>query len=101
MFTITRIPPFRSLSRLISPFPDYSLLSSPFSAKLWSLSWSGEQGNHPDVELLAILDHDHPVRAGTLTQDADVVATATDTGDIYLWSTDDPNAPMSVLNEVR
>ena len=67
---------------------------------MWSLPWSEEQGNHPDVELLAILDHDHPVRTGTLTTDGGVVASATDTGDIYLWSTDDPSSPLSVLDEV-
>ena len=78
-------------------FPPFS---PPFSAKLWSLPWSEEQGNHPDVELLAILDHDHPVRTGTLTADGGVVATATDTGDIYLWNTDDSSSPLSVLDEV-
>ena len=58
-------------------------------------------GNHPDVVLLAILDHEHPVHAGALTEEADIVATGTDTGDIYLWNADDPASPLSFLEEVR
>jgi len=81
--------------------------SDDCSAKLWSLPWDEASGNYPEIDLVAILDHDHPVRAVTIAEAATgptsvpgpALATATDAGLICLWTLDDLSAPVMTFSQ--